>query len=147
MAEQLGLDQAVGNGAAVHGHELPPHPHAVGMDRPGNQLLARAALAGDEHVAFTRCGMAHDAEGFADLGAVADDALEGIAGLDLGPKNQVLPFEPALLQRPPDRHPHLIGRERLGDVIVDALFHRIDRGRNGAEGGDDDEDAVRRRRP
>ena len=48
VAEQLRLDQRVGDRAAVHGDERLLAPAAQMMDRPGHELLARAGFALDE---------------------------------------------------------------------------------------------------
>ena len=47
VAEQLGLDQRLGNGRAVHRHEGPPRARAVVMDGTRQQLLAGARLTQD----------------------------------------------------------------------------------------------------
>src|SRR5690606_5610035 len=48
IAEQLGLDECCGDGAAVDRDERLLSPTAQQMDRPGDELLARAALAGKQ---------------------------------------------------------------------------------------------------
>ena len=49
VAEQLRLDQLLGNRRAVHLHEPLAAAQAVAVDRPRDQLLADAALALDQH--------------------------------------------------------------------------------------------------
>ena len=49
VAEQLALDQGRRDRAAVHHHKRPLAARAELVERVGQQLLARAALAGDEH--------------------------------------------------------------------------------------------------
>jgi hypothetical protein len=49
VAEQLRLDQLLGDGRAVHLHEPLAAPQAVAVDRARHQLLADAALAEDQH--------------------------------------------------------------------------------------------------
>ena len=49
VAEQLAFQQGLGNGGAVDGQERPGGPAAVLVDGPGDQLLAGAALAQDQH--------------------------------------------------------------------------------------------------
>ena len=53
MAEQLALQQVLGNGGRVDGHERPARPRTVTVQGQRHQLLAGAAGAGDEHRAFT----------------------------------------------------------------------------------------------
>ena len=48
-AKQLRLEQFIGQRRAVDGAEASSRWPAQQMERPGNQLLAGAALAGDEH--------------------------------------------------------------------------------------------------
>ncbi len=49
VPEQLGFQEGVRQGAAVEGHHRPARPGAQLVDRPGHELLARAALALDQH--------------------------------------------------------------------------------------------------
>ena len=72
MPEQLALEEILGNGAAVDGHERPVLARAAAVDLVRDQLLAGAGLAGDEH---------------ADVGArhlvdLAEDVAHGVAGAD-----------------------------------------------------------------
>ncbi|MNQ67409.1 hypothetical protein D3C85_819310 [compost metagenome] len=78
MAEELALDQALGEGAAVHGHEGPAAAAAEVVHMPRDQLLAGAGLSDDEYVgvagrhhadAFEQCGRARVLE---HLGGGAD---------------------------------------------------------------------------
>ena len=48
-------------------------------------------------------------------------------------------FQPAPVQRVPDRDQQTVGGERLDDEIVGALAHRLDRGVDRAVRGDDDD--------
>ncbi len=58
VAEQLRLDQLLGNRRAVHLDEALAAAQAVAMDRPRDQLLADAALALDQHGRVGRRGAA-----------------------------------------------------------------------------------------
>ena len=49
VAEQLALQQRLGQGGAVEADERPVPPRAARVDRPGDQFLADAALAADQH--------------------------------------------------------------------------------------------------
>ena len=49
VAEELRLEQRLGDRAAVDRHERPRRAPAVRVDRPRDELLAGAALADDEH--------------------------------------------------------------------------------------------------
>ena len=52
VAEQLALEQALGDGGAVDADERPRRPPAVPMNQRGHQLLAGARFPGDEDVAI-----------------------------------------------------------------------------------------------
>src|SRR5207245_6602312 len=49
MPEQLAFEQVLGDGRAVEGQEWRLGPWAVLIDGSGDQLLAGAALAADQH--------------------------------------------------------------------------------------------------
>src|SRR5690606_23368371 len=49
VAEELALEERLGDRAAVHGHEAPLLAGAAYVERAGHELLARAALALDQH--------------------------------------------------------------------------------------------------
>ena len=48
VPEELALEERLGERRAVHGLERPVAPPGVDVHRPGHELLARAALAGEE---------------------------------------------------------------------------------------------------
>ena len=50
VAEELGLDERLRQGRAVDGHERTVRPRAPVVDGVGQHLLARAALAREEHL-------------------------------------------------------------------------------------------------
>ncbi len=73
VAEQLALEQALGQRAAVDRHDGKVPPRAGGVDRPRDELLAGAALAADQH---GRVGPRHRGDQLEHLAhrcAVADD--------------------------------------------------------------------------
>jgi hypothetical protein len=49
VPEQLALEQRLGDGAAVHRDERTRRARRLVVHEPGDALLARAALTGDEH--------------------------------------------------------------------------------------------------
>ena len=65
VAEQLRLEQRLGQAGAVDGDEVVVLARAVGVHRPRDEFLADAALAGDEH-----------------LGVGLGDALDFLAQID-----------------------------------------------------------------
>ena len=82
MTEQLGLQQVLGNGAAVDGDERPVGPVPVGVDHLGHQLLAGAALAVDEHGQARGSRLLGDLQRLEQLGVLAEGAFEDEAALD-----------------------------------------------------------------
>ena len=87
-AEQLGLEQRLGDGRAVDVHERAARPRAVPMDGVGQQSLAGAGLAEDEdgrQPAPRARGRAHQARGLrahlGDRGAVAQQPAQVGHGL------------------------------------------------------------------
>ena len=112
------------------------------VDGAGDQLLAGAALAGDQHgdvlVGDAADGLVHLAHG----GASADDGA-GEVGVRRGLRNHGRPAHPpAHLHRLVDHPPELLQVERLEQVVVGALPHRLDgRVRRPGDGDEDDGDA------
>jgi len=64
IAEQLAFQEGLGEGAAVDGDELEVLPRARLVDRPGDHLLAGAALAGEQDRAV---GGRDDPDGLVDF--------------------------------------------------------------------------------
>ena len=86
VAEQLRLDK-IGRQRAAVDHDVGPFsPGAEVVDRPGQQLLARAARSLDEHRALARRDVRQDGEDLLEGLALADDVLERVSILDLPPK-------------------------------------------------------------
>ena len=142
VAEQLALQQGLRDGGAVEGQERRLGPGAVLVDGAGDQFLAGAALAGDQH----RHVLGGDAaDGLVDLAhgrAGADDGAVhvGVRG-GLGDHGR-LAHPPGHLQRLADHPPQLVQVERLEQVVVGALLHRLDgRVRRLGHGDEDDRDA------
>ena len=85
VAEQLALEQRVGDGRAILGEERPALAGAVSVNRPGDQLLARSAVATDQHGQVARRELLDQVEDLLhprrapDQGAEAHAALSGRA--------------------------------------------------------------------
>ena len=67
VAEQRRLDELLGHGAAVEDDEGAGAPRAVAVDLLGEELLARARLALDEHRRVARGDVGQQAEELAQL--------------------------------------------------------------------------------
>src|SRR5205814_9939602 len=72
MAEELGLDQLLGDRRAIHLDESLAAAQAVAMDRTRDQLLADAALAVNEHRRIGRRGARDRRRHLLERGALAD---------------------------------------------------------------------------
>src|SRR4029450_3462243 len=127
VAEQLRFQQRLGNGSAVDSDEAAVAAAAVPVNGPGHQFLARSAVAQQE---YRGVGVGHHANllehALHGLRA-AEDVVEAVAPLDLGPQPTVLPAELLVLDGALDHQRELGKLERLGQVVVRALAHRVDR--------------------
>ena len=75
VAEQLGVDGALGNGAAVDGEVLLAAARRIVVNDAGDDLLAHAALADDEHAQVGRRHLEGDVEHMVQRIAVAHDVV------------------------------------------------------------------------
>ena len=110
VAEHLRLHQVARDGGAVHGDEGPPGPAARRVHRGRRQLLARPALAREQHA---RLGGADPRDELADLLHGRALAHQRGAASQLGVKRPVLRPGETQLQRGPHRDQHRLGCERL----------------------------------
>ena len=106
------------------------------MDGPGDQLLAGAGLARDQHGGHGLGDALDDGEDLLHLRALADDVCEGEALLERGPQVEVLVLELFPLHRLADDDLQLFDVEGLGDVVDRPRLQRLDRGPRGGVGGD-----------
>src|SRR5262249_61297460 len=74
VAEQIALQQVLGNGRAVEGQERRLRPWAVLVDGAGDQFLTGATLARDQHGERLASNAADRLAHLAHGGATADDA-------------------------------------------------------------------------
>ena len=109
------------------------------MDGLGDQLLAGAAFAGDQHGGIGVGHAFHDAQDLLQQGAAADDVVEGEAVVERPAQLGVLAVQLSLLDHPVDLVPQLDVVERLLQVVQRALLDGLDRRLDGAEGGQEDD--------
>ena len=108
------------------------------MDGAGHQLLAGAALAQDQHRRIGGRHAVHEAQHLLHSRAAGDDAL--VARLvELGAHDHVLAHQAGLLGRLADQDVELLDARRLGQVVVGAELHGLDRGGHLLEAGHDDD--------
>ena len=142
VAEELGLEQRLGNRAAVQRDEPVHAPRAVVMNRARDDFLAGAGLAGDQDRAVGRRDGLEQLEQPLHRPALADDAFEAVALFELRAQVRVLRFQPPLLERRIEHVQQLVDLKRLADEIPRAALDRFDRVLHRAVAGDDDRDDV-----
>ena len=96
VAEKLALKQRFGHGAAVHGNHRAARTRAALVDGAGDEFLAGAALAGDEHRGVGRRDEFDLLLHFAQRGALAHEVAAASRGGRLFAQVAVFLFEPLL---------------------------------------------------
>ena len=121
----------------------PSRAAALRVERLGHELLARPALARDEHRA-SRCRRPASTSShiFSIAGLVAEDLLEALRAVDRLPEALDLLAERAMPERPLDGERQLVHVERLGDEVVGAGADGGDRRLHVGVGRDDDDRHV-----
>ncbi len=140
VAEELALQQVLGDGGAVDGDEELLGARAVLVDGAGDELLAGAALAGDEDGGVGRRDLP---DGLVDAlhgGRGADDGLVALDRGDLIGHDDFLAHGAGGVEGAAEEVLELGDVEGLEDVIVGAELHRLDGGLRGAVGGHHDDD-------
>ena len=127
VAEEFGFEQVLGQRRAVDGHEGLVLPRGIEMQRAGDEFLAGAALALDQDGAVGIGDLGDEVVDLLHLRARADDVLEAVFLLDDLPQVAVLADEALVIERALDGELQLIHLERLGDVVVGAELHRLER--------------------
>src|SRR5438128_2616044 len=148
VAEQLGFHQRLGDRGHVDGHERLTAALAPRMDGPRDQLLARAALARDQHGGRGRRDLGDQLVYAGHLRMTAYHALErsretarvGRAAGERRGQIEHLALQRTLVERTLGQHEDVVDVERFGQVIVRAALERFDGGPELAHGGRDDDD-------
>ena len=145
VAEQLALDQPVGDRGAVDGDEgtLAARPQIV--DGPRDQLLAGAALAPDQHRDLRHRDATDGLEDLLHDGAAAEQAPELILRRDLRAQPHHLALQLAAREQLAHLDAERLHLEGLGQVVGGAELHGLDGGGDGP--GAAQHDHRRRRRP
>ena len=89
VAEQLALDQGVGNRRAVHADERPLGAPAQRVDEPGGEFLARACLTHEQDVTVAERCLAHLAAHLPHGRTLADERAREIVGALRGHGHQL----------------------------------------------------------
>jgi hypothetical protein len=133
VSEELALQQAVRNGRTVdfdHGASLAA---AVRMDRVGNQFLAGAAFATDQHACVRLGHFQGGSQGLPDSARLADDVLRTVIRLR---QSQAL-LDSRHLQATRDGDDDLLGAEGLFEKVEAANLHRLGGFSEGRVAGDE----------
>ena len=120
---------------------------SVVVERSRDHLLARTALARDEHAAATVRNLPDQREDVAHGGARADQIAEGRGLIDRPPQPLVLLLERAPLEGPLHRDERRLVLEGLGDVVERAGAHGVDGGVDAAKGRHQDDGGARTQIP
>ncbi len=143
VAEQLALDQGRNQRAAVHRNKRLVAVRPGVVNRARHQLLAGAALAQDQHRMRAVRRLGDDAVKLLHLRRAADDRAEAFLGLDLLAQDAVFAGELQMPDHALQQQPKLFQVERLGDIVVGAVLHRLHRRLHGGVAGDDDDHGLR----
>ena len=135
VAEQLGLEERLGQRGAADLDQWMGVALAGPMQRLGDELLAGPRLAGDEDGGVAAGDLADELEDLQHRLRRADDALAlGRALAQLQSKCADLEAHVGVLEDPAQRGEEVVDLERLGDVVVGAVLHGLDRRGAAAEG-------------
>ena len=127
VAEQLGFEQRLGHGGAVHLDERHVALRAAIVDRARDHLLAGAGLARDEHRAPRLGDDFGRPDDLLHPPAAADDAVVIELGVALADEVPVLGAQALVLERAAGDDEQLVDFERLLQVVERAELHRLDR--------------------
>ena len=111
------------------------------MDLPRDDVFAGAALAGQQDGRVAGGGLARGFEQALHRGALR---VEQRLLVDRAAQRAIFGRQQPDVQRAIDGVLNLLERERLGDVVVGAGLHRLDRVFNGRVGGHQDHEAFGR---
>jgi hypothetical protein len=127
VAEEHALHQLAGDCREVHGDERPVRPLRPAVNQAGEQLLACAALAQDEHRGRQFRNPLDEVENPARIGAGPGHELAVGRLVDFRLKPQHLPIQILPLERMRDQRSDLLAASVLGDEVECAELHRVHR--------------------
>src|SRR6185436_17184045 len=143
VAEELGLEQVLGNRRAVDRDKRPVVARAERVEGAREQLLAGAALALEEHRRVGGGGAVQRHRDLLQLRVVADDLRRAAALRQLLAQDQVFGGQPPLRQRPLDHQQQVLRIDRLREKVEGAFLHRRDGVLDAAERGHHDDRQLR----
>ena len=147
VAEHLALEQRRGYAAEIDLDERLRGPAAVAVDRLGDQLLAGAALTGNQDGGVGRCDPADEFEDAEHPRVASDQVAEIVARVEVVAGEHAIPLIRTRLDQP-QRSLHgvqqLLVGPGLGDEVGRPGLHPFDRERDRAPRGDQDDGDCRR---
>src|SRR5215471_51277 len=123
VTEELALHQRLGNGRAVDGDERSLAAHRHLMNGPGDQLLARSRLSGDEHRRVAGSRQLDQPIHLLHRRARTQDGPEAAALPELPAQESYLSLDLTPLYGLVEQHPEAPWIHRLGQVVIGALAH------------------------
>ena len=138
VAEELRLEERLGDRGDVHRDERLVAPRPVPVDRPRDELLPRPALPRDQHGERVPRDRADQLVELLHQRVLADQLVEVALPRQLRPEVDHLAVEGAPLERAADQGQDLVLVERLGHVVERAELHGGHRGADGLDGGHQD---------
>ncbi len=142
VAEELALQELLGEGPAVDGNEGGVAPRALGMDGPGHQFFAGAGFPGDQDGGI---GLRHIDNGFKQLDhgrGLAHQVFKPGDGGDPLLQDQVFHGQVLHLHQFLDGEAEFLEVEGLEQIVVGAQLHGLHRVLNGAVGGHHDDGDI-----
>src|SRR5579862_8667415 len=127
MPEELGLEQRLGNRAAVERDEALLPARARVVQRPSREFFAGAGLAGDEHCAGCGRDDAQELEELLHRRRASNEALDLKSIVQLRAQIFVLGPQTPLLDGDVERLQQLFKLKRLGDEALGAELRHLDR--------------------
>src|SRR6266566_3190738 len=138
VAEELAVEQRLGEPRAVDGDEGMGGECAPLVDGARDQLLSRAALAAHQDRALVPGDGVDDAVGLLHRRALADQLAEAVQPPDLPAEPRVLALERVELQDPLDGEQDLLRPRVLDQVVRRTELHGLDRALDRAVAGEHD---------
>ena len=128
VAEELGLEQRIGDRRAVDGDEGSGRAGTGAVDGPRNHFLAGSALPGDQDGGAMRRHPRHDVERGPQCWTFRHHGAGIRSGVEPGGEARHVSPQSLPLFGLPEGEDDFIGTEWLGEIVVRALLHGGNRG-------------------
>jgi hypothetical protein len=142
VTEELRLEETLGERLAVHRDEWLTHAIAVVVNSASDELLARSALARDQHGARAARRSSYDLEDFSKRLALGDDGSERVTARELGAQITILARQLRHVESALHQRLQFGVVEGLLDVVERAGAHGLDGRRHARVGGDQDDGQI-----